>query len=64
MGIKGLNKLLQRHAPDAVGEITLDKLKGTRVAIDAYNWIYTNHPNAKKEVINRTYVSFEDPDEG
>jgi len=64
MGIKGLNKLLERHAPDALGEITLDKLKGTRIAIDAYNWIHTNYPNAKKEVINRTDVSVEDPNEG
>ena len=64
MGIKGLNKLLQRHAPSAFGEITLDKLKGTRVAIDAYCWIHTNYPNAKKEVINRTDVALHDPDEG
>lgn len=64
MGIKGINKLLQRYAPDAFREITIDKLKGTRVAIDAYNWIHTNYPKAKKEVINRTDVSVEDPDEG
>jgi len=64
MGIAGLNKLLQRHAPNAFGEITLDKLKGTRVAIDAYNWIHTSYPNAKKEIVNQTDVALHDPDEG
>lgn len=63
MGISGLNRLLKRHAPYAFGEITLDQLRGTRVAIDCYNWIHTSYPSAKKTVIYRTNVAKEDPDE-
>nr|QBK92343.1 MAG: flap endonuclease [Pithovirus LCPAC304] len=63
MGIKGLNKLLQRHAPYAFGEITLEQLRGTRVAIDGFNWIHTSYPTAKKIVIQRTDVTKHDPDE-
>ncbi len=63
MGIKGLNNLLKRHAPYAYGEITLDQLRGTRVGIDAYNWVHTSYPTAKKIVIQRTDVTKHDPDE-
>lgn len=63
MGIKGLNKFLERYAPEASGEITLDKLRGTRVAIDTLNLIYITYPNARKKVINRTDVTREDPSE-
>lgn len=63
MGITGLNPLLKRYAPQAFGELSLDKLKGGRVAIDAYNWIHTAYPSAKKDVAKRTDVSKEDIDE-
>lgn len=63
MGIQGLNRLLKRHASHAFGEITLDQLRGTRVAIDCYNWIHSSYPTAKKAVVYRTDVSKEDPDE-
>jgi flap endonuclease-1 len=63
MGIKGLFPFLRKNAPESVGEIGLDQLRGTKVAIDSYNWIHSNYASAKKTVINDTDVVNKDPDE-
>lgn len=63
MGIKDLNPLLRKYAPQAFGEIFLDKLEGQRIAIDTYNWIHSTYSKAKKEVVYNTNVDKEDIDE-
>jgi flap endonuclease-1 len=61
MTIKGLNPWLKEHAPHALSQITITELSGTRVAIDAYNWIYQQYFQAKKRIIENTNVAVEDP---
>lgn len=63
MGIKGLTPFLKKYAPYSFGQITLDKLRGTRIAIDTLNLIFRTYPNARKKVINRTDVTRKDPSE-
>ena len=40
MGIKGLSKLLQEHAPGSISEHTIANYFGRKVAIDASMVIY------------------------
>jgi 5'-3' exonuclease len=61
MGVKGLNPLLKRHAPDAFFTIPINHLTGKRIAIDANNWMYTNMATARKKVINRTDIFQQEP---
>lgn len=63
MGITGLKGHLKKYAPQAIGEIHLDALRGTRVAIDALNLIYITYPNARKKVISNIDVTRYDPPE-
>lgn len=63
MGIKGINPLLKKHAPDAFFTIPISDLTGKRVAIDANNWMYTNMATARKKIINRTDVSQQEPNQ-
>lgn len=61
MGIKGINTLLRRHAPDAFFTIPIIWLSGKRMAIDGNNWMYTNITIARKKVINKTDVAVQEP---
>ena len=61
MGIKGINPLLKRHAPDAFFTIPIPLLSGKRIAIDGNNWMYTNMAIARKKVVNRTDVAVQEP---
>lgn len=61
MGIKGINTLLRRHAPDAFFTIPINALSGKRMAIDGNNWMYTNMAIARKKVINKTDVAVQEP---
>ena len=57
MGIKDINKLTKRHAPDAFFTLPINLLSGKRIAIDGPNWMYTNMAIARKKVINRTDIA-------
>lgn len=61
MGIIGINKLLQRNAPQAFFTIPITKFSGKRIAIDANNWMYTNMAIARKKIINKTDIANIDP---
>jgi len=61
MGIKGLNSLLKRHAPDAFFSIPIQQLAGKRIAIDGNNWMYTNMAIARKKVISKTDIAVTEP---
>lgn len=48
MGIKKLNELLDEHCPESRKvEIPLTKFRGTRIAVDAHNWMCTNMAKAQ-----------------
>lgn len=61
MGVKGINPLLKRYAPDAFFTMPIHQLSGKRIAIDGNNWMYTNMAIARKKVINRTDVAVQEP---
>lgn len=61
MGVKAINPLLRRYAPDAFITIPISHLLGKRIAIDGHNWMYTNMAIARKKVINRTDVAIQEP---
>lgn len=62
MGIKGLNQLIKKYSNDAFFLMSISKLKGKRIAIDAYGWMFTNMIICRQKVINRTDVSLYDLD--
>lgn len=61
MGIKGLNDLIHKRAPNAYCTISLKAFSGKRIAIDACNWMYTNMSIARKKVLARTDIVHSDP---
>lgn len=63
MGIKNLNKFLEKNASEAFFSSPITAFSGKRVAIDSNNWMYTNMSTALKIVINRTDIVREDPNE-
>jgi flap endonuclease-1 len=55
MGIKKLNELLDEHCPESRKiEIPLSKFRGTRIAVDAYNWMCTNLAKAQTRSMKKT----------
>lgn len=62
MGIKNLNKLIKRYAPDAMFVMSIDQLAGKRIAIDGNGWLYANLATVRKKVINKTDVTVQEPD--
>lgn len=62
MGVPGLAKLIQRHAPDAFITLPITSFAGKRLAIDAYLWMHANMATARKKVISRTDFAREEPD--
>lgn len=61
MGPKNISKVLKRHAMNAFFAMPLEWLSGKRIAIDAFNWMYTNMAIARKKVINKTDIAMEEP---
>jgi 5'-3' exonuclease len=61
MGIKGINLLLKRNAPDAFFTMPMDQLSGKRIAIDGHHWMYSSMAIARKKVINRTDIAVQEP---
>src|SRR5436853_30996 len=62
MGIKNINPLIKRYAANAFFTISIERLSGRRIAIDANNWMYTNMAIARKKIISKTDVTMEEPD--
>lgn len=62
MGIKDLNKLIKRLAPDAIFTMSIEQLAGKRIAVDGNGWLYANLATARKKVINKTDVTINEPD--
>ena len=62
MGIKGLNPLIKKHAPNAFFTLPLAELAGKRISVDANGWMYANMATARKKVINKTDVVVSEPD--
>ena len=63
MGIKGLNNLIKKYSNDAFFTIPISKLKGKKIAIDAYGWMFANIIICRQKVINRTDVTLNELDE-
>lgn len=63
MGIKDIKKFIREKSPRSFFTLDINHLRGHKVAIDANNWMYTNHAIARKKVIERTNVLIKDPDE-
>lgn len=53
MGITKINKLLKELSSEAFYTSNLSDLKGHKIAIDAYNWMYSNMYTARKIIINK-----------
>lgn len=62
MGINGINKLIRRFAPNGSFNLSIDKLTGKRVAIDASGWMYANICICRGKIVKRTNLMLEDPD--
>lgn len=63
MGIKKLNDLIKKYAPNAIFEMPMGYFYGKRIAIDAYLWLYANYCVIKKDVIKSTDIANEEPDQ-
>ena len=63
MGIKSINPLLKKLAPDAFFTMPLTWLRDKRIAIDASGWMYSNMAIARKKVIRKTDVATVEPDQ-
>lgn len=59
MGIKNLSRFINDNCPQARFTIPISALKGKKIAIDAYNWIYSSMSIARKTVINSTDLYFD-----
>lgn len=64
MGIKDLNKIIKKEAPNSIGTVSLDYFKGKKIAIDGHNLIYKNMAVARKIVSKKTNFALEEVDEG
>lgn len=57
MGIKSLNNLIKKYAPESLVDIPIEKFRGTRIAIDA-NWLFRkNMHGARCMVIDRIDIT-------
>lgn len=63
MGIKDINKLIKRYAPDAIFTMSIEELAGKKIAIDGNGWLFANLATARKKVINKTDVTVQEPDQ-
>lgn len=61
MGIKGLSQFIKKKYPHVLLQVPLTLLKGKRIAVDAYGWMFSNMSTTRKEVLNKTDVYVEDP---
>lgn len=63
MGIKSINNLLLKSAPNAFLDIPITELKGKRVAIDAPIWMHKNMATIRKKIVMQTNLIEGLPDE-
>ena len=56
MGIKNINKLIQKHAQDAFFVMPVTMLQGKRIAIDAGCYQYASISIARKNVVAKTNI--------
>jgi flap endonuclease-1 len=54
MGIKDLNELIERYAPEALGRVNISFFKGKRIAVDGHNWMYMNMYGARAKSAKKT----------
>lgn len=54
MGINGINELIKRHAPEAFFSLSIARLTGKRIAIDADGWMCTSMAISRRKVVNNT----------
>jgi flap endonuclease-1 len=62
MGIKGLNKFIKDNSDGAFFMMAISQLKGKKIAVDAYGWMFSNMVICRQKVINRTDVSINELD--
>jgi len=62
MGIKGINELIRKFAPDAFFILSIEELKGKRIAIDGNLWMHTNMATSRKKVIEKTDITIDEID--
>lgn len=62
MGIKSLNSLLKKKAPNCSGEYFLSTWRGKRIAIDANNWFYTSMAVSHSHNVKATDVTYQEID--
>lgn len=62
MGIKNLNELIKRYAPEAMFTMPIEDMAGKKIAIDGNGWLYANLAIVRKKIINKTDVTINEPD--
>lgn len=63
MGIEGFSDFLKKNAPNCLFEIPLESLRGKKIAVDMYKFIYQMISGATNIVVSRTNVVFDKPDQ-
>ena len=62
MGIKNLNKILEKHSPSAFKLLPFSSFYSKRIAIDAVNFMFITWSISYKQTVNCTDVTTEAPD--
>lgn len=63
MGIKYFNEFIKKHAPNCYLEIPLENFRGRRLAIDISVIVFANYSTAIKEVLAKTNLAMNKPDQ-
>lgn len=63
MTIKNLKKFLEKQAPSLFFDLSIQALKGKRIAIDGHYWMYNTLASATSIIVKETNVAVEDPSE-
>lgn len=61
MGIKAINKFLEKNCPECFLNIPLFNFHSHRLAIDASNWVFTNMAVAHKQVVMESINPVDEP---
>lgn len=62
MGIKNLNKFLEKQVKEAYQDVSIEEFRGERIAIDSGIYMYKHMANALTTVCNQTNFLIEDLD--
>lgn len=62
MGIKDLYKVIEKHAPEAIGRVPITFFEGKKVAIDGHGWIYKNMYGARNISAKKTNFAIDKVD--